>query len=144
MLRPNRFVSLAANAIERSTSQWCCFLTPLFARCGHVCRWFYRRFPSHERFVGLVATGLASIAVTVLGIQCFRLFAAVWEVVRVGNGHMTSIRAASYSRWSQQYVGADFIGGLLLFWLIAVICYRSVSNDEHFTDVREPRGILLH
>ena len=104
----------------------------------------YRRFPSHERFVGWFATGLASIAVTVLGLQSFRLWAAVWEVVRVGNGHMTSIRSASYSRWSQQYVGADFIGGLLLFWIIAVICYRVVSNEEHFTDVREPRGILLH
>jgi hypothetical protein len=49
---------------------------------------------------------------------------------------MTSIRAASYSRWSQQYVGADFIGGIVLFWLVALICYRVVWDDEHATEVR--------
>jgi len=108
-----------------------------------VCRWLCRRFSSNERYAGLVATGLASIAVTLVALQCLRLWAAVWEVVRVGNGHMTSIRAASYTRWSQQYVGADFIGGMLLFWLLALICYRVVSEDEHSTDVHGPRGILL-
>jgi hypothetical protein len=108
-----------------------------------VCRWLFRRFWSNERDVGLVATGLASVAVSFLGVQCLRLWLGVWEVVRVGNGHMSSIRAASYSRWSQQYVGADFIGGILLFWLIALICYRVVWDDEHSTDVRGPPGILL-
>jgi hypothetical protein len=108
-----------------------------------VCRWLFRRFSSTERFVGVVATGLASVAVSLLGIQCLRLWGAVWEVVRVGNGHMTSIRAASYSRWNQQYVGADFIGGIVLFWLIALICNRVVWDDEHTSDVRGPHGILL-
>jgi hypothetical protein len=106
-------------------------------------RWLSRRFSSDERYVGLVATGLASVAVSFLGLQCFRLFGALWEAVRVGNGHMTSIREASHSRWTQQYVGADFIGGILLFWLIALICYRVVSDDGHSTDLRGPRGILL-
>lgn len=117
---------------------------PLYSLGATVaCRWLCRRFSSNERLVGLVATGLASIAAAFLGLQCFRLWAAVWEVVRVGNGHMTSIRAASYSRWSQQYVGADFIGGLFLFWLIALICYRVVSHDEHSTHARGPHGINL-
>jgi len=108
-----------------------------------ACRWLSRRFSSTERFVGFVATGLASVAVSLLGLQCLRLWGAVWEVVRVGNGHMTSIRAASSSRWNQQYVGADFIGGILLFWLIALICHRVVRDDEHSADVRGPRGILM-
>ena len=99
-----------------------------------ACRWLSRRFSSNERYVRLVATGLASIAAAFLGLQCFRLWGAVWEVIRVGNGHMSSIRAASYGRWSQQYVGADFIGGIVLFWLIALICYRVVSDDQHSTD----------
>lgn len=117
---------------------------PLYSLGATVsCLWLCRRFSSNERYVRLVATGLASIAAAFLGIQCFRLWGAVWEVIRVGNGHMTSIRAASYSRWSQQYGGADFIGGILLFWLIALICYRTVSDDGDFTDVRGPRGILL-
>jgi len=109
-----------------------------------VCRRIRRRFSSNERDVGLVATGLASMAVAFLGLQCLRLWGAVWEMIRIGNGHMTSIRAASNSRWNQQYVGADFIGGILLFWLIALICYRVGPDDEHSADVRSPRGILLH
>ena len=108
-----------------------------------ACRWLSRRFSSNERYVRLVATGLASIAVSLLGLQGLRLWGAVWEVVRVGNGHMTSMRAASYSRWNHQYVGADLIGGIVLFWLIALICYRVVSDDEHSADFRSPRGILL-
>jgi hypothetical protein len=117
---------------------------PLYSLGAAIaCRWLFRRFSSTERGVGLVATGLASVAVSFLGLQCLRLWLAVWEVVRVGNGHMASIRAASSSRWSQQYVGADFIGGIFLFWLVALVCYRVVWDDEHSTDVRGPRGILL-
>ena len=108
-----------------------------------VCRRLSRRFSSDERYVGWVALGLASAAVSVLGVQSFRLFGALWEAVRVGNGHMTSMRGATYTRWSQQYVGADFIGGVLVFWLIAMCCYR-VLSDGHANHVRRSRGILLH
>ena len=118
---------------------------PLYSLGAAVaCRRLYRRFSSDERHVGLVAMGLGSAVISFLGLQCLRLWGAVWEVIRIGNGHMTSIRAASNSRWNQQYVGADFIGGILLFWLIALICYRVVPDDEHSADVRGPRGILLH
>jgi len=94
------------------------------------CRWLSRRFSADERSVRLIATSLASVAVTLLGLQCFRLFGAVWETVRVGNGHMTTMRAASYNRWSQQYVGADFVIGVVLFWLIALYCYRVARTPE--------------
>ena len=94
------------------------------------CRWLSRRFSADERYIRLIATSFASIAVTVLGIQCFRLFGAVWETVRVGNGHMTTMRATSYTRWSQQYVGADFLAAIVLFWLIALCCYRVAANES--------------
>jgi hypothetical protein len=117
---------------------------PLYSLSATIaCRWLRRRFSSDQPYVGLVATGLVSVAVSFLGFQCFRLYAGVWEVIRVGNGHMTSIRAASDSRWPHQYVGADFIGGMVLFWLVVLLCYRAVSADEHSIDVRFPRGILL-
>lgn len=117
---------------------------PLYSLVAAIAgRWLGRRFTSTERHVRLVATGLASIAAAFLGVQCFRLWGAVWEVIRVGNGHMTSIRAASDSRWTQQYGGADFIGGVILFWLIALICYRAVSDDERSPEVRGPLGVLL-
>jgi hypothetical protein len=108
-----------------------------------ACRWLFRRFSTDERAVGLIAIAMSSIAVSLLGLQCFRLFAAIWEVVRVGNGHMTGIRAASDSRWSQLYVGADFIGGVLLFWLIAFCCYRFLSQQNSVEPARRP-GILLN
>jgi hypothetical protein len=110
-----------------------------------ACRRLFRRFSSNERFVGFIATALSSIAAAFLGLQALRLWGGLWEAVRVGNGHMTSIRAASSTRWIQFYVGADFIGGLLLFWIIALICYRVVSKsgDEPATDAHAPHGLLL-
>lgn len=62
--------------------------------------------------------------------QIRRLFGAVWEAVRVGDGHMTTMRATSYTRWSQQYVGADFFIGIVLFWLIALCFYRVARTND--------------
>ena len=107
-----------------------------------ACRWLSSRFSSDPRYVGLVATGLASVTVSLLGIQLFRLWGAVWEAVRVGNGHMTGMRAATYNRWTQHYVGADFIGGIVLFWMIALCCYRVVQVRPSTS--RRPDSILLH
>ena len=117
---------------------------PLYSLAATIaCRWLGRHFSSDERYVRSVATGLASIAAAFLGVQAFRLWGSLWEVIRVGNGHMTSIRAASYGRWTQQYGGADLVAAILLFWLIALTSYRGVSDDEHPIDVRGPHGIVL-
>jgi hypothetical protein len=40
-------------------------------------------------------------------------FEPVWEVVRVGNGHMTSIRAATQDRWIHHYVEALMYAGFI-------------------------------
>ena len=101
-----------------------------------------RRFSSDERHVGLVATGLGSVVVSFIGLQCLRLWLAVWEAVRVGNGHMSGIRAATYTRWSQHELEMQFLSGILLFWLVALLCSRVVSEEEHATDLRFPGGIL--
>jgi hypothetical protein len=95
-----------------------------------ACRRLFDRFSSSERSVAVIAAGLASIPAALLGLQILRLWGAVWEVVRVGNGHMSSLRAASYSRWTYQYPGADFIGGLMLFWLIALFYYHAARDGE--------------
>jgi hypothetical protein len=108
-----------------------------------ACRWLNRRFSSNERYARWIAMGLASMAVAFLGMQCFRLWGGVWEVIRVGNGHMTSIRAASSTGWVHQYVGADFLGALLVFWLVALIGYRAVTDLEQATDARALGSILL-
>lgn len=108
-----------------------------------ACRRLRDRFAPNERIARLIATGLVSIAAAFLGLQGLRLWGALWEAVRVGNGHMTSIRAASSTRWTQEYAGADFVGGLLVFWLIALISRRIRSDDAHPADLRAPRGLLL-
>jgi hypothetical protein len=104
-------------------------------------RWLSRRLSTHDRFVRLVATGIASVAVSVLGLQCLRFWAAVWEVIRVGNGHMTSIRAASENRW-MHHIDGQLMGGILLFWLVALCCSR-VGWVEHPSEDRHPPGALL-
>jgi hypothetical protein len=108
-----------------------------------VCRWLWRRFASDPQYVALVAIGLGSVSISVLGVQCFRLFAAVWEAVRVGNGHMTSMRLATYNRWNHEYVGADYAIGIVIFWIIAVWRSRVVS-PENSGDGRRAAGVLLH
>ena len=103
-----------------------------------------RRFSSNERHVGLVATCVASVAVSFLGLQSGQLWLSVWEAVRVGNGHMSSFRAATQNPWSHQHVGALFFGGVLLFWLVALFSYRAAPDDEHgLGDAVAPHGVLL-
>ena len=116
---------------------------PFYAlAAARVCGWLNRRFSSHERSARWIATGPVSMAVALLGIQCFRLSGAVWEVIRVGNGHMTSIRAASATRWAHQYAGADFIGGLLVFWLVALIGHRVMTDTEQGADAGAPAALF--
>ena len=103
--------------------------------------WLSRRFASDGRLVRLVAAALASVTVSFLGLQFLRLWGAVWEVVRVGNGHMAGIRAAAYTRWAQHHIDALFIGGVVLFWLIALCCYR-IARDDHSSTSRRPQSIL--
>lgn len=95
-----------------------------------ACGWLSRRFASDERLAGLVATGLVSVAVALAGQQLFRLWGGLWEVVRVGNGHMTSIRAASQTVWAKQFAGADFIAALVVFWVVALTCRAAQAGRQ--------------
>jgi hypothetical protein len=116
---------------------------PFYVFGAHIiCLWLARRFSSDGRSVRRVAMGLASIVVSLLGLQAFRLWGAVWEVVRVGNGHMTGMRLAPPNRWPHQYVGADFLAGVVLFWLVAAY-YLSITSDEHSSEFSKADGILL-
>ena len=85
-----------------------------------VCRRVTRRFSSDERAARTVAIGLGSVATALAGAQVFRLWGGVWEAIRVGNGHMTSIRAASANAWIHHHAGLDIVAGLLIFWLVAL------------------------
>ena len=107
-----------------------------------ACRRLGRRFSSSERHARVVATGLLSLAAAFLGTQAFRLWGGVWEVIRVGNGHMTGIRAASSSIWVHDYGWAEFVGCMLIFWMIALICFQAVKDSEPASRAYNANGIL--
>lgn len=70
---------------------------PLYALGTNIAgRRLGRRFSSQPRSVRLVATGLASVAASFLGLQVGQLWLSVWEVVRVGNGHISAFRTDSH------------------------------------------------
>lgn len=115
---------------------------PLYVLGGIAAsRWLSRRLSTHDRFVRLIGTGIVSVAASFLGLQGLRLWAAVWEVIRVGNGHMTSIRAASQTRW-MHHVDGQLIGGILLFWLVALCCSRVASAELPLENGHPDRSLL--
>ena len=104
-----------------------------------------RRFSSDQRHVRLAVTGMTSVVVCLCGLQLGQLWSSMWEAVRVGNGHMSSFRAASANHWSQQHVGTLFVSGILLFWVVAFVSDRGVSDGARTSpDPGAPGGILLH
>jgi hypothetical protein len=102
-----------------------------------VCVVLRRRFSADERVALLIVTGLASVAASFLGLQLGQLWGAIWETSRVGNGHISSFRAATQNFWIHQHLGAVFIGGIVLFWLVALLCYR---GDTTRPATSEPRS----
>jgi hypothetical protein len=107
-----------------------------------ACRRVWHRFASHPRYVGLVAMGLMSFAVSFLGLLGGQLWFAIWELVRIGNDHFGGSRAA-LNLWGE-HSGALLIAGVLLFWFIASLRYWATSDDEPIsTEGLAPNGIVL-
>ena len=95
---------------------------PLYAfGAARACRPLRRRLTSESRRVRHIATGLASIAASIAGLQVGQLWLSVWEIVRVGNGHMSGFRAATYTHWSHEHVAALFVAAVSVFWVVASI-----------------------
>jgi hypothetical protein len=143
-------VTLEQIAVARGQRSWpfdlaveLLFLPLYCLGAAAVCLALDRRFSSDQRYVWFLASALSSIAASFIGLQVGELWLAVWEVVRVGNGHMSSFRAATWNRWSQQHHGFEAIVGVLLFWIIALFVHRAVSGDEPSTSASTPHGALL-
>lgn len=95
-----------------------------------ACRRIGRRFPSSDRRAGLTAVGVGSLMASAIGLQSGQLWLTVWEVARVGNGHMSSFRAATQHPWPSDHVGALFATGVALFWLVALWHVRFAADVE--------------
>jgi hypothetical protein len=85
-----------------------------------------RRFSTEKRFVRFVAIALMSVIAGILGLQAGPLWGAVWEAIRVGNGHMSLFRSASYTRWTNYHFSAIFVFVVeAVTFCIVATCWRS-------------------
>ena len=108
-----------------------------------ACRRVWHRFASHQRYVGLVAMGLVSFAVSFLGLLLGQLWFMAWELVRIGNDHFGGNRAAR-NLWGE-HAGELFMAGVVLFWVIALLRFVAMSDDPVISgDNRGPHALLLH
>lgn len=89
---------------------------------SNITRRVWQRFPSEEGWIaGTVATLLASAVVSAVGVAFGEIWSGTAETIRVGNGHL-SYRADRIP-WGRHRLGL-FVGGVVLFWLMAVFQYR--------------------
>jgi hypothetical protein len=116
---------------------------PLFVLSAiAVCSRLSRRFSNDERSVRLVAIALTSVAAGFLGIQGGRLWGAVWEAVRVGNGHMSRFRSANYTRWTGDHSSA--LGAVLaLTFCIVAVSWRSGAFRKLTSEAATFTGAML-
>ena len=123
----------------------------VFARpaCGLV----ENAVPAEAGIGRLLAFGVASAIVSALGLLSFQLWSAVMEGMRVGNpdGHMSSYRLARQPYWTDRNVAAHFVGGMVLFWLVAAWRrpdsgnrpYGVFSCDGREASVADPPGTRI-
>ena len=82
-----------------------------------------RRFPFDEGWMaGAVTTAIASAVASLGGLMAGEIWSTTLEEIRIGNGHL-SYRVARIP-WTQHRLSI-FAGGVVLFWLIAAIQYRT-------------------
>jgi hypothetical protein len=100
----------------------------------------YRRFSPEERGARIVALTAVSLAIGLLGIQVLGLWGAVWETIRVGNGHIgTGIRSAAAANWTPELRGQLLMIAIALFWLIASFRHRLDSKARQREALSAPR-----
>ena len=83
-------------------------------------RFLQRRFSEDGLPVWTVATSLVSVAFSVIGLEGLHLWLSPWQVVRFGNGHVSTFRLSMYNYWTFSYVLSLLAAGLAVFWGIAI------------------------
>jgi hypothetical protein len=86
-----------------------------------IARAIARRFPAGEGWVALVAHAIAAFGVSACGLQLFDLWAASFEMIRVGNDHLSGYRA-SWNPW-HEHLAVLYVGGILVFLVTAGVQY---------------------
>lgn len=120
---------------------WLSFILLYGLGVAVACQWLDRAFAETAWSGWLAMTGLASVAVSFLGVQLGAMWTMVGEIVRLHNDHFGGHRATS-PPWTQHLM-ALFVGGVVLFWIVALI-RRSPESEADMTDnLRAPQGLVL-
>ncbi len=91
-----------------------------------LARWLYRLYaPGEELTTVLIMTAFASLIASTAGVMLGEVWSGILEAYRIGNGHM-SYRFARIP-WTHHRLGL-FIGGVVLFWLVAASQRRNVMT----------------
>lgn len=91
-----------------------------------VARRLCRRFPAEDgRMLSVLAIVATSAAVSLAGVLLGEVWSDCMEGLRVGNSHMSY--RASRIPWTNHHLGL-FIGGVLIFWIVAAIQYRTATH----------------
>ena len=88
-----------------------------------IVRWMFRSVTSDQPWLRSLATTLAACGAGAGGLGLFGLYFATFEMIRIGNTHM-SYRGGR-SPWSQ-HQSELLVGGIILFALVAA--YRHVRD----------------
>jgi hypothetical protein len=99
-----------------------------FCGAAVVCGLIRKRFSADGGVAAAVAILLASVAAAFIGVQAGAMWSAVWEIVRVGNGHMSGYRAA-HNPWADR-LSMVFLGAVALFWLAGLAVYLVHSRKR--------------
>jgi len=95
--------------------------------CRLLARRLVDRFPSSERFPAVAATAVTSVMASAGGLMIFALWAAAWEMMRVGTTHL-SYRGAR-EPWNQPRAEL-FVAGVGLFCAIALLHYLNAARGD--------------
>jgi len=91
-----------------------------------VVRRIWQRFPPKEdRLFGAMATIVISVVLSLLGVVSGELWTDMVEYLRIGYGHL--VNRDSRIPWVH-HLHAIFIVGILIFWLLSWLRYRSGSE----------------
>jgi hypothetical protein len=86
---------------------------------------------------------LMSLAFSLIGLECLRIWLGVWQTIRVGNGHIGTFRLSMYNFFTTARVGMLFGAGVLLFWIVSARSYWFARSSDDLRDDSAPFGILL-
>ena len=100
-----------------------------FAASG-VARRIWRRFPPEEEWmVGALASLLTSAVVSTVGVLLGEVWSLAAETFRIGSSHLSY--RVNRIPWTQHRLSL-FVGGVVLFWLVAALHYRAgVRGAKH-------------